>query len=43
MKEIQGKLLGDAEARSELITAFKKLCGSVAKTHMQEGCVQNSC
>ena len=31
MKEIQGKLLGDAEARSELITAFKKLRGSVAK------------
>ena len=31
VKEIQGKLLGDAEARSELITAFKKLRGSVAK------------
>jgi len=28
VKEIQGKLLGDAEARSELITAFKKLRGS---------------
>jgi len=31
VKEIQGQLSGDGEVRTELMTAFKKLCGSVTK------------
>ena len=32
VKEMQGQLLGDDEARAELMTAFKKLRGSVTKS-----------